>query len=74
MRNIAKFKSAVLLILQNLWLDTLVFLSTRLVVVPNQIQYTAYVYENRVQANVCRRGPKLPIIRPSLALTTRCYA
>ena len=48
MRNIAKFKSAVLLILQNLWLDTLVFLSTRLVVVPNQIQYTAYVYENRV--------------------------
>ena len=42
MRNIAKFKkSAVLLILQNLWLDTLVFLSLHLVAVSNQIQYTA---------------------------------
>ena len=59
MRNIAKFKSAVLLILQNLWLDTLVFLSTRLVVIPNQIQYTEQIDETRVNILRVHYAPKL---------------
>ena len=54
-----KFKSAVLLKLQRLWLDTLVFLLMRLVVISNQIQYTAYVYENRVHILRMHYAPKL---------------
>ena len=59
MRNIPKFKSAVLLILQNLWLDTLVFLSMHLVAVPNQIQYTVQIYEPLVHILRQHYAPKL---------------
>ena len=54
-----KFKLAVLLKFKKLWLDTLVFLSMRLVVIPNQIQYTEKIDETRVNILRIHYAPKL---------------
>ena len=53
-----KFNLAVLLKVQSLWLNTLVFFYTHLVALPNQMQYTAYIREPRVHIFCKHYAPK----------------
>ena len=57
-----KFNLAVLLKVQSLWLNTLVFLSTQLIVVPNQIQYTARISEPHVHILRVHCAPKSRVL------------